>query len=380
MSTPISSRRAAALFLVTVPLARPLGAQMAQQVAATASDSVEVRRGDTLWGLAATRLGSPFRWPEIREANAERIADPHWIYPGQRLRLPGDATAVAAPATTAQTERDEVAPTAFPSTAFADAPAPAPTPVAPPPAAPRAGWPALDTASRLLVHISMPYVGERGELAGAGTVVDDADLAARTGATARRRFGVRDRVVVTLPRGDAMDAALGQSVVLVRRGPDVGGRPVIVPTAIARVDGVSGDFVTARLDYLFDGVETGQQVLSAHDLGFRASAGTHASTRLTRVEWIAGSAELPTVGSVVILGSGAADQVGPDDRFELLGPDRRIGNGVLRGTRVAVVRVMRVTEHTSTAIVVSQEQPAIHVGMTARPIAQHELRATPGDR
>jgi nucleoid-associated protein YgaU len=48
-----------------------------------------VRSGDTLWAIAATRMGSPFRWPTLYRANRDRIADPHWIYPGQVFRVPG---------------------------------------------------------------------------------------------------------------------------------------------------------------------------------------------------------------------------------------------------------------------------------------------------
>lgn len=44
--------------------------------------------GNTLWDLAAHFYGDPFLWPRIYEANTDRIDDPHWIYPGQLIRIP----------------------------------------------------------------------------------------------------------------------------------------------------------------------------------------------------------------------------------------------------------------------------------------------------
>jgi len=60
-----------------------------QEIAAGQQGTHTVVKGNTLWHLAEHYLGNPFLWPLIYEANTDRIADPHWIYPGQVFIIPG---------------------------------------------------------------------------------------------------------------------------------------------------------------------------------------------------------------------------------------------------------------------------------------------------
>lgn len=49
-------------------------------------DSYVVKKGDTLWDISAQFLDDPWRWPSLW-GNNPQIANPHLIYPGDRLSL-----------------------------------------------------------------------------------------------------------------------------------------------------------------------------------------------------------------------------------------------------------------------------------------------------
>jgi LysM domain len=55
-----------------------------------------VKKGDTLWGITGEHFDDPRHWPEVWSFNPQ-LQNPHWIYPGDQLRL---GAAVAADAAT----------------------------------------------------------------------------------------------------------------------------------------------------------------------------------------------------------------------------------------------------------------------------------------
>jgi len=50
-----------------------------------------VHKGDTLWDICEHYFGNPWQWPRVWSYNPE-ILNPHWIYPGEIVRLKKDGS------------------------------------------------------------------------------------------------------------------------------------------------------------------------------------------------------------------------------------------------------------------------------------------------
>ena len=55
-------------------------------VSGNTPDFHNVRKGDTLWGICDGYFHNPYQWPRIWSYNPQ-LQNPHWIYPGDRVRL-----------------------------------------------------------------------------------------------------------------------------------------------------------------------------------------------------------------------------------------------------------------------------------------------------
>lgn len=53
-----------------------------------APGSHTVRKGDTLWGICDFYFRNPYQWPRVWAYNPQ-IQNPHWIYPGDQVKLRG---------------------------------------------------------------------------------------------------------------------------------------------------------------------------------------------------------------------------------------------------------------------------------------------------
>jgi LysM repeat protein len=83
-------------------------------------DTHTVQRGDTLWDLSSRYYKNPWGWPKLWSYNPQ-VTNPHWIYPGDTIRLlpPGSETGPGTtPAPSANAPRRALPPVRGPSGVF----------------------------------------------------------------------------------------------------------------------------------------------------------------------------------------------------------------------------------------------------------------------
>lgn len=68
-----------------------------------------VRRGDTLWDICWYYFNDPWQWPKVWSYNGQ-ITNPHWIYPGDLVRLLPKGFIVAVPVVDPELEPDAAPP------------------------------------------------------------------------------------------------------------------------------------------------------------------------------------------------------------------------------------------------------------------------------
>ncbi len=230
-------RRAFALAVAAATLASsPLAAQEPTAIPATHT----VKKGDTLWDIAKMYLNDPFLWPEIYRLNTAIVEDPHWIYPGEVLTLPGGTPQVAENPRRRRTGRlggpDGAAGRADRGSAAPAGRAPRSSrrPIASAPSARRASA-ARPTptstrrcARRVLLGAVARFVGTVPP--NTGRIIRTANVPGEVRGVQRDKFNINDYVFVTLPKG--VVAAKGdQFLVFDRRArTSATGRQVMRPT------------------------------------------------------------------------------------------------------------------------------------------------------
>ena len=354
---------------------QPLAAQEAQPRTHT------VVRGDNLWDLSQRYLGNPFLWPEIYRLNRDVVEDPHWIYPGEVLRLPGETVVAAQPG----------AETPVPAVPGVTQPAPV-SPVDPSSEtvfrkvqrAPSSQQ-VIETGAIVGVEdaptvragevLSAPYVDRDGGPRGFGMIIRSGDIPGIAEASGREVFQAHDRVLITPPVGHV--APEGERYLAFRLGPVLENQgQVVIPTGIVEVIRAAGSDVAAvaRVIRAFNELRLDDRLLPVDTAGIGSTVRpvSIANGPTTTIRWIYGEPVLPSVQSFVVLGMSSRQGVRMGDEFLIYLPAGRPEEGGPIEPEIAIsrVQVVRSTPFGVTAVVLGQEQPAIQEGMSARVIAR----------
>ena len=329
-----------------------------------------VKTGDTLWDLAGAYLSDPFLWPEIYRINTDVVEDPHWIYPGEVLQIPGAGELTVAadqPLPVEQGVEDQrpVGPTIFARAqtgpSYRSRQLTANRRVATPDDVERA-------AVREGEFIAAPWMDRNGGPEQHGRIVATAELPGIAQASYPIRLTPQDRIYVTLPRDVA--ATVGERYLSYELGPSMPQGQIVVPTGILVVEKPGAEEATlVRIERMFGEVKIGNRFIPLEriqlptdarpapvDLGVRG-----------RVIWVASKAVLPSIQHYLLIDASRKDGVSLGDQFTLMQGRIELDRGVrLPEQPVALAQVVRVTERGATVMIVDQVQPKVREGMEAR--------------
>jgi LysM repeat protein len=351
-----------------------------------------VKKGDTLWDLAQLYLGDPFRWPELYRINTDVVEDPHWIYPGEILKLPG-YSATELPGLANPAKRDSVGVTP-PTAAAIDSTNLRTTPPTSSTLFPRRGetkptqaeiTASADSAKpgfgvdttvkprstvRLGDFLRAPWVDRLKGPPVWGRILGAADLPGIAPAGQRGRFQLNDQVLIAPPTGYV--GPEGELYLAYHNGPlleEVG--QVIVPTGVIEVlrPPVNGEAAIARVVRMFGEVSERDRLMP-YDTSIVAITGR--PTPVKRgiegdIRWIADDPVLPSPTYYILLSLTAGD-VKPGDEVELFEPRHKArdeGEYAVPEMKVGHAQIIHVTPYGSTAMIVGTlDQPKIEAYRT----------------
>lgn len=386
--------RARAVALAVVALLISSGASLRAQEQQAQPRSHAVKRGDTLWDLAKFYLNDPYLWPEIYRLNTDRIDDPHWIYPGEELMLPGpgharanDVASAANDSTPAkETPAKDSTPAAEQPPAVADEPSDIPPgdfdgPTVFPHARnaaeittdrPRKADPPVPTI-RMGEFLAAPFIDREGGPRGTGRIMKIVNLSVGLAAAdPKNRAQLHDELIVAPPAGTA--AAEGDRYVTYDLGPYIETLgQVVVPTGVVKVIRAprSGEAAIVEIVRMFDAVTTTQRLLpyDSSVAGIFARPSAVSGSGWSRVRYIHEDPMLPALQHYVVLDATSREGVKLGDEFMLFEPRHESDvPGGLADPEIAIARgqVVKVTPYGTTIMIMGEKHPKIQRGTLAR--------------
>jgi hypothetical protein len=236
-----------------------------------------VKKGDTLWDISRTYLGDPFLWPQIYKLNTDVVENPHWIYPGEVLKLDGTAGQPAVPT------QDTPAPMARAQDSTSQQPS-----SAVPSNVPEAGADQSQAGDdgmslfrrRRVADIQVAFEAYRsvgyhalrsGEFYSAGFLSEGDTLAygrllgpvtPEQIESGRTRAAVQIFTAVGMRPPEGATYAVGDTLVMLeRRDGPIGYGQIVVPTGLVRVTGMNGEQIVGDVVAVFAPIRDGQSLL-----------------------------------------------------------------------------------------------------------------------
>lgn len=366
-----------------IPLALAAGMLAAQSLVAQEAQprTHTVVKGDNLWDLSQKYLGNPFLWPEIYRLNRDVIEDPHWIFPGEVLRLPGEGqTTIAqqppaggvAPVSGAQVPVSPSEPTIFGKTQTSGI-------IGGQTTGTTFDTSVVNAAPHPTVRagevIAAPYVDREGGPRAFGRILKAGDIAGVSEATERYRFQAYDRVFIAPPPG--MVAPEGERYLAYKLGPVLDNQgQIVIPTGIVEVTRAPRSDVAAvaKVVKAFTELSATDRLIPVDTLGITTTARPVkvSDGASSTIKWIYGEPVLPNLQNFVVLGLSSREGVKMGDEVLIYRPQSKPERGQLADpeTPISKAQVIRATPFGVTAVIIGQEQPAIREGMPARIIAR----------
>ncbi len=350
------------------------GAQGGAQGQDTLPATHTIVEGETLWALAQRYLGDPFLWPEIYRLNTDVVEDPHWIYPGEVLRL-GAATPAA------DTTQGVVVDQGYAQAEVPDSLQPATEAL---PAGRTIFFPVVGAAPRrdaVEVREARAYRAVRqGEYFSSGFLTEQAALPSGVlvasyettvlgNITTRQTANLFEDVLVAAPAGDTL--AAGEMLLAFRRGDEVANYgEVIRPTGMLRVVGRVNEHFRATVVAQYLTIAMGQEFIRVAPFSYNTSRRPEGVTDGVQGEVVAlrDPRVLLNKQDVVFLNRGADDGVHLGDVFQLyqVHTDEDRGGSVEQDQALAMI--VNVRSRSATAVIVELYRGDIRVGSQARQV------------